>query len=589
MTTYRPSASVRLTLRLEEFADTAALNALLPADDAEVTAPTTGAPRATSAETDDSNETALARNQERRRALQARRSTMAPEEYQEQLGELIYEEQDILEAARQSEAAEQGTAPGAVDGTPPDDLTVIGSIFPSSVSIERNGLAKADTATIEIPFIDAPIDPRIVRSAHVQVAVGVIPAEEFEAGMSQANSRREDGRTLRSVVQPGDPGATEFLGFIDTWTTDYTGAVDMLKFECRDMSANIRDRKLSQDETIDLTLPIDQGVTEFLNRLGPITRGIEVVYEGEGDAPSPGDAFPARRRTRRGARARRGRASGSDMTAWDHITDVVRALGFLPVMKGFRLHIVEPRTLYSTEGVKRMVWGRNLQTLSFTRSLLGVQVPTIEVRSYDPDRGRTIWARYPVASGQRTSGTLGLDPQPRRTRANRVPPSGATPDENIRVMSVSSVTDPAVLERIARNAFEQLGRQEITGSLATKNAWSYDEEPDVADLLRVDAGEGIEILMVQANESDEATEELGENATLAEIMAMNRARRRDYFMALGFDEQVATRFAALQDATGFQTTFRVQTATIKYTADSGLDVGVDFVNYITVREEGAAS
>lgn len=589
MTTYRPSAVVRLTIRCEEYEDTSQLEVLLPEPDFETAIPDPFyelPPAAPSSSGTAEPSERMAQNQERRRELERRRPGLSQEQYDAQLAELESDEEAILAEAREAPESDEGSSPRSVSGSPPDDRTVIGSIHPVSATIERNGLAQADTATIEIPWVDAPIDPRIIRSAHVQLVIGSVPASDFEAGVSR-DSRRSDG-TLVSVVRAGDEGATDFLGFIDSWSVEYSDTGDRLKFECRDMSAVIRDRQLGAGETIDTSLPVDRGVAEFLSRLGPTTDGIEVVFDGDGDAPTPGDSAPQRRRTRRGAGSTRGRSGGDRMSAWDHITDVVRAAAFIPVMRGFRLHIIEPRTLYETTGVTRMVYGRNLTQLSFSRKLLGVSVPTIEVRCYDSERGRTLWGRYPVASGQRSSGVVGQDPSPRPGRANRVPPSGATPDEGIRIMSVTGVTDPAVLERIALNIFEQLGRQEIEGSFETKDIWSYDEEPDDADLLDLDAGDPVDLLMAQAPESDEQSESIGESVSNARIQAMSRARRRDYLESLGWDRRVAERFSALQEASGYQTVFRVSRSMIRYSADNGISIVVDFMNFITVREEASS-
>jgi len=344
-----------------------------------------------------------------------------------------------------------------------------------------------------------------------------------------------------------------------------------------------------------------------------MTRGVNVVYGGEGDPPTPSDLIPRSRRPRRGRVARRGRSGGEKMSAWDHITDTVRGLGLLPVMRGFDLLLIEPRTLYSTEGVRRMVYGRNLSDLSFKRRMGGVKTPTIEVRSYDPERGRTLWARYPTApaytvtqaarpavaatgsqpaqparaarrvtvAAERSSGIVGVDPAPRPTRSNRVPPSGAVPDEGVRVILVSGITDPDTLVRVAQNAFEQLGRQEISGQLKTNDAWSYDAEPDEADLLQIDAGDSVEVLVAQY---DPRNDDLGTGITASRLAAMERSRRRDYLVSLGWSREVAARFARLQDSAGTQTVFRVERARIDFD-DSGIAVSIDFMNYVTIRED----
>jgi hypothetical protein len=585
MTIFRPSASLRITIRCEEYEETSELDALLPEPDFEEAIPNPFyelPSQAPSSSDTDSIDERLARNQERRRILQSRRSELSEEQYRSQISQIIFEEQDLLEEARQNEEAENGSAPQSVAGRPPDDRTVIGNIYPISATIERNGIAQADTANIDIPWIDLPLDPRIIRAAHVQLVIGSVTASDYEAGM--LGQTREDG-SLPSVIRSSDDGATQFIGFVDLWKTKYSESGDTITLECRDMSALIRDRKLGASERIDMTVPIDRGIFDFLERLGPSTAGIEVVYEGDGDAPTPGESMPQRRRTRRGRGAQRGRVSGENMTAWDHITDVTRSIGFIAIMRGFRLVIIEPRTLYSGTDSRRMIYGINLTELSFERNMLGMNVPTIEVRSYDSERCHTIWARYPVRNGQIASGIVGVDSSPRPTRANNVSPSGSTPSESIRVMNVSGINDSNVLARIARNIFEQIGRQEIEGSFSTSNIWSYDRPEAGADMLSLDSGDPVEVLMMQVDPRDTEREEQGQAISTARAMAMTRDRRRDYLMSLGWERRIAERFASLQDATGFQTVFRTRRATIKYSADKGISISVKFINYITIRED----
>lgn len=590
MTAYRPSAVLKLTMRTEEFNDTATLVGRLPdpfTPDATLAA--TPAPPATTTAGDDSAADALERNQQRRRALEARRDSMPEEDYRRQLLDLTYERQDILEAQRDGGDGQGGEqAPQSVAGAPPDDLTVVGTILPMSARIERNSTATADTATVSIAFADAPIDPRILRAAAIELVVGIVPAADYEAGMERGE-RRRDG-SLRSVVEAsGDGtlrGATRFCGFVDDWTTEYDGeAGDVITLECRDASAQLRDMMLPSGASIDLTLPLDEGVRRFLETVSATTRGVRVLWEASGDPPTPEQAMPRRLRPRRGRVARRARRGGESMSLWDHIQDVVRGQGFMPMVRGWDVVITDPRTLYSAADAKRMVYGRNLSNLSFSRRLGGVKVPTIEVRCFDAERGRTLWARYPVASSQRASGVLNVDEQPQPTRANEVPPSGANPDEGVRVMLVSGYNDPSVLERVARSVFEGIGRQEIKGSFVTNDVWSYGAEPDDADLLSLEAGAPVELLL--ARSTGTADETAGSNASLAQLQAMDRRRRSDYMVGLGWSRTVAERFAALQDATGFQTVFRTDELSVAFDSEEGLKMTVAFINYITVREEGA--
>lgn len=580
-----PSARVRLKLRTEEFEQTGDLVRRLPpaipavpdagASTTPVSQPSTPSP-------DDSPSEALAANTERRTQLEGRRSAISAEEFDRQMAQLDQERESIL-SSNAATPEDTGAEPESIAGTTTDDLTVVGEIEPISVAVQYNGLATADTASLTIEFPDAPIDPRLLRAAHVEITLGLVSAADFEAGMVRSQ-RRPDG-SLTSLVSRDDGGVTaRFVGFIDDWKVEYSDGGDTIRITCRDMSAPMRDIRLQPGVSINTALPLDEGVADLLNRASATTRGVTVRYVGEGTAPVPVAAAPQRRRPRRGRSNRRVRRSGQNMSIWDHITDVVRAQGLLAMMSDYELLIADPRTLYTIAGTRRMVYGRNLSRLEFTRKLSGVKVPTIEVRAHDAERGRTLWARYPTTSGQSASGVLGVDNPPAPSRANNVPPSGSNPDEKIRVMVISGVTEPERLGRIARSVFEEIGRQEIEGAFETADVWSYDETPENPDLLTMRPGDAVTLLVAGI---EAGGEDVGSDTSLARIQAMDRDRRINYMTALGWPRNVAARFADLQEASGFQTVFRVRDVRLNWDHTSGLKLTCDFFNYIVVREENA--
>ena len=99
-------------------------------------------------------------------------------------------------------------------------------------------------------------------------------------------------------------------------------------------------------------------------------------------------------------------------------------------------------------------------------------------------------------------------------------------------------------------------------------------------MARVKGGEANETLLRKLADQ-------GTNTTLAQLQAMTRNRRRDYLVARGWPERLASRFAALQEATEFQTVFRVQDVRLNWDRDSGLKLQAGFINYVVVREEPA--
>lgn len=586
MTVFRPSCRVRLTLRTEEFENTSTLDSNLPVPGPAAPVP----PQVTDQGRPIDGAEALRQNEIQQRDLNMRRDALPPEEFERQRAELLQERSQIQSTAAATAATNtEALRPTSVAGTAPDDLTVIGDIEPLSVQLERNGLVAADTCTITMDYLDAPFDPRVIRAAHVEVLLGVVSADNFEAG-AERDERRADGSLLSSIGKDPDGsivGGTRFVGFVDDWAVKYSDQGDTVTLECRDMSAPLRDLKINPGESIDLGVPLDEGVQAFLDAVSPTTSGVVVRFAGEGQAPVPADAAPARRFPRRGATRRRARRGDQEMTLWDHITDVCRAVGFIPTVRDFEIVIAEARTLFSTEAVRRMVYGQNIQELNFTRRLQGQKVPTIEVRAYDAELGRTRWARFPVRSGDLASGILGREDPPAPLRANEITPSGANPTEVIRVLEVSGVSDPAVLERVAQNAFEQLGRQEIEGTLATYDVSSYEQPPDDADLLLAVGGDPVEILIVAG--VPQGFEDEGPNTSLAQLQAFSRSRREQYLISIGWDASVAQRFSALQEATAYQTVFRVQDVRVSWDHEEGIRIDIGFINYITAREDAAAA
>lgn len=574
MSVFYISASVRLMLRTEEFEDTSALEARLPL---EGTTATTTRPRPPA---DEDVTAGLARNEARLRELNDQRSNLAPEDYRSLRDALLRERQEIRNGSRLA----VGLARPSSVATAVDQLTVVGSILPLTASIQRAGLTTADTCTITLDYADAPFDPRALRSCGVEVLIGVVRASDFAAGVGQG-VRRDDGSLVSTVGPSPDGGffnATRFVGFVDEWQVKYSGDGDAVTLVCRDMSAPLRDLKLTPGDSIDLSLPIDEGVAQFLARSSPTTAGVLVRYQGVGNAPVPADAAVSKRKPRRGKVNRRAKKGSSEMSLWDHITYVCAQMGLVVLVRDFDVVISEARTLFGSEDGRRtmrMVYGVNIEELEFTRKLAGVKVPTIEVRCFDSVTGRTRWARWPVRNGERKSGVIGVDNPPAPLRASEVPPSGARPTEAIRTIFVSSVQDPAVLERIARNAFTQIGRQEIVGHLTTYEVSSTDVDPLEVDLLDARPADPIEVLMAGSAPGVDVV------STAADYQAFSRARRAEYLRDLGWSPEVAKRFAELQDANGIQSVFRIQGVGVEYDRGDGVKLAIEFINYVTVREE----
>jgi hypothetical protein len=300
--------------------------------------------------------------------------------------------------------------------------------------------------------------------------------------------------------------------------------------------------------------------------------------------PIPAASIPPVKK-QKGGKKRAIPSGGRKQSAWDHIVEVTAQLGLVPVWRGFTLFLLEPRALFSSfAGARRMVWGRNISKLGFTRKLTGYLADTIELRSADPSIGRTRWARYPVVDGEPSSGILGdpNSPQPVVSRANRVTPSGR-PDERVRVYPARGITDQKTLERLAQNVFEEVGRQEIKGELETDEVESFGSTTE-ADLLALQPGEPvtIEIALPVAVGSDGPRVPV--QSSLQELSGQSVAERAAFLRGLGMSAQTAQRLAQAQEGIQLVSTFRAGHVNLKWSNETGVSVGFDFQNFIVARD-----
>lgn len=609
---------MRLQLRLDEVNDVERLRAGLETSDQAISAPSIGATAGP--------EAALKSNQEARAQVQAMRVSLPPPELQRELARLDAERAKIQ---RKAYGGDKTQKPESLEKKPPDHRTLDLDLMPDECNISRANLKDASTFDVIMKWRDVPIDPRVVRSALLIGVIGAVSADDWAAGI-QGQARREDG-SLRSVInrEPGQElrftSSSRIVGFVDEWSAKFSDDGDTIQLTGRDCSSLMRDQQLETEHGIDLELPIALGVTELLNRF-PMTRGMKVVYglprdpndplnqiseeplgpvpanSSEKNGPIPG----GNGRTENGKPRKPPRAKKSDdrESVWDHITKVLQRLALVPVMRGFTLYLFEPRTLFQDPSRRRkMVWGKNLKGLSFSRRLGGVKCQTIEVRSPNPAIGRTLWARYPVFAGQPASGLLGQggSPQPSKTRQVVVGPTGAV-EEQILVQYVRGVSDLKQLENVAHNVFEEIGRQEIEGAFETDDVDSFGSLVE-ADLLDLQPGDPMEILVAKANRLEESNADPGiaginpfasdvpVNSISNELQRLTNlsvAQRKEYLKELGFSDAAAQRLAEVQENARLTTVFRIGHVNIHYTADDGIEIDADFHNYIYVREDAKA-
>lgn len=407
-----------------------------------------------------------------------------------------------------------------------DGYTVIGSRVPLKGTFTLPHPREAARFNLTFDYQDLPIDPRLVRALGVEIHLGTVSAANFAAGIS--GKRDRDGRPLSilrtrsDLLDPFtgraaiDGNTLLFFGVADQWDVDHDcEGGSMVFMEGRDIRGLLIDAKVppAQIAKIDLSQAIDVVVANIIKTMG-VDHDLQfdvMTDEAEwpqGKVPSPGDASGMTRvrlgssggkATATASNASGGGTGGSKTSYWDLITNYCTLVGAMPQWRGSTLWIRpvksvfdlvldtkletpfaggRPRTVGSEQiRVRRLVYGRDLKKLNFSRKFTGKVVPTIRCVSFDDQSEgtqRLIFGQWPPEAS---------------------PEAQAKADSEVLQVPMYGVRSVERLAEIARGVYEEIGRGETGGTADTAVLASYGGDNGDPDLLRLRPMDPVEFLI----------------------------------------------------------------------------------------------
>ena len=278
---------------------------------------------------------------------------------------------------------------------------------------------------------------------------------------------------------------------------------------------------------------------------------------------------------------------------WEHIVEILSKMGLFPIMKGNLLYLASPRDIFTgVFGRRQMVWGSNISRLKMARKSGSADTvgKGIQILSVNPRSGRTQWARFPVLPGEPDSGVLGVQgsPQPVNTRGAQAVGTTKPVDAFINY-NISGVSSPRRLLTIAEAVFNRVARQEVEVAIETDDLSSFgtsrqSDGLEDTDLLAIESGDSIIVETLRTAASVEANNILPGSSYLPnnflDISAMSYGERQDFMKRIGFNSTVARELASSQEMGDVQRTFRVNHASIAWSATDGVKISIDAINYI---------
>lgn len=474
----------------------------------------------------------------------------------------------------------------------------IPGIIPIEATWKQNGIRAADTLTCKLKWVDFPIDPRIVRACAIELYLGTVPAEEYARGLQgefrldQADGTGEPFNVIADAYYD-DQGRKRtnlrFQGWVDKWTLDWTESGEpLIAFDCRDNTQLLIKQEAPSKlvaSAVSDEVPIDEAIAGYLQHF-PQLEGLTVEYR-PGDTPRA--EVPRLKKVlaktafvpELGPQQSKGGGGTEKMTVWDYLTDVCGAIGHTVRVDGLSVIIQKASTFLrgnaqprpddpyagrtTDDGgqfpVRALIFGRNLQEQKLTREFNKKEPSNIEVRCYDPHRKTVLVVRSPKDLGDRIEQKL----------------PGDKTENKWTVLRVSGIRDKEILQSIADEAFEQLGRSELTATMKTRELWSWGGNDADPDLLDMRPGDAVEILLNR--DSDFSTMNNIEKAM--SVQESNAALLK----RLGYSPEFAAAVAKAYTDAGFQRAYRVREVQTEWSSEGGVTLTIQAANFITVRIE----
>lgn len=485
---------------------------------------------------------------------------------------------------------------------PGDQMTQVCNIIPKSCNVELLGFRQASKFTIDVMFRDLPIDPRTLRAASVEIHLGAVPVEDFSEGMmgtvnaeliraSFLNTRRESGFPNQDTLL--------FYGTVDEWKVDHSGTGSKVTIEGRDLRGILLDAKVPGNKVAEVKL--NQGIVSVVSDIlmtFPADAGLAIDVVGwfkDDSEPVVGDKDGiADFRVSTGGQQRSSTGDGDKVSYWDIITNYCQLVGCVPFFLGKQLWITKTESLFeriadpvvppfrkdgrnsnqrevkrpdgSTDTVKnirRLVYGRDIESLSFSRKFGGqAVVPTVELIGTD-DRQRGLAKRIIVQwpPEDSTAGKL-------KSSSNKL------------TLPYPGIRDKDRLIEIAKSIYEEVGRGEIAGEASTESVSSLGGDNNDPDLLRLRPTDAIEIYVDPS----------GLSGNVPIVSELNQQASKPFeefvdFIAKKLGDRVIARVIAAASRGNVQkllSQFRI--TRVNYVMSDGkLSTSIAFHNYIVVR------
>lgn len=422
-------------------------------------------------------------------------------------------------------------------------------VLAKRVTVSINDYTSADTFSAEIDYHDFPFDPRCIRSIACSVFM-----EDMKSLTDSAGKPTKIVPSSKNVV---------FQGFADEESISLDESDMTVKFEGRDYTGLLIDAPYPE-ATVPLTTPLDLIIQQMLLTLKS-TSNLKVDNRTSASLPNLGKFAPDYT-----ANAQKKNVKRKE-SYWEVIQDLVSRAGLIAFIEIDKLVISKPRNVFSRSTGYEFIYGKNLKSLEFKRKLGRQKGMNILVRSLNLESKEVLEAKIPEEATETWCAELGIKREP--IQIEKIDSKGqkevqVAPYTAFRIKDVHSKEQ---LVKIGEGLFEEIGRQQIEGSLATQDMVSLQGTAGSAkqfDITKIRNGTPVRIEI--------------DLQDLKELARMERTQvRASYLRRKGYLPRVADALA--QSLGHFDTTFYTKSVDFTVDRQEGFNMKLDFVNFIELE------
>jgi prophage tail gpP-like protein len=434
---------------------------------------------------------------------------------------------------------------------------------PKDLEIEINSYKEADTARITLDYKNFPFDPRSIRSlkvtCHIADLEKLFDAQGNPTVLSPVDVTQLTDQQREKFEQQLREN-TVFAGFADESTMEFNDGAREIVIEARDQTSLLIDTKYPRTTT-KLDQPFFDTIRSVLDTYESTqhikieARPASLITSTPIIASASSDINDATKNTKPGE------------SMWDYIVDLCNRVALIPFIELDKLVITEPRILYTDSNRSLFTWGHNLRTLRFKRKLGRNKGINIEVRSLNELSKEVISVKYPEDSPGGKAQTI----------PHIVDGENKTKVAPYHVFLLKNIVNSDILLKQAENIWNEMARQEMEGSLSTKEMLICMEGKD--ERTKVDH---MKITDVKMGTPIEVQIEAEDAKVLGTLEGRGVDAMRKYLVSRCYPTRVA-------DAISQSYELMRKTATPYYTTkarltvnQSGFQADIDFINFIEI-------